>query len=78
MLNTKKLKLKIDQFYRDKHYGTIKFLGYKEGKLVFAQYEKSYEDVGWGETGQRINLDPDFFQMRYQKLNRTRAILPPA
>ena len=68
------MKLAIDSFYFDKVYGTLKFKGYRDGKLIFDKYERSYDR--WLEMGQRVNLDPEF-QSKRANAGRTRPILPP-
>ena len=65
---------KIDQFYMDSVYGTMKYLGVKDGNHLFDRYIKSYD--GWLPMGQRVNLDPEF-QDRRNEAGRTRQILPP-
>ena len=71
---------KIDQFYHDSVYGVVKFVGYKEGNLLFDRFEKSFETggprAGWHPIGQRVNIDPKFQDSRLQKGN-VRPILPP-
>lgn len=71
---------RIDNWYGDKTYGTLKFLGIKDGNLIFSQWEKSFvrsgKLSGWKETGQRINLDPKFQQFRVRN-KQVRSILPP-
>jgi hypothetical protein len=70
------MKLLIDQFFHDSNYGVMKFMGYKEGNLIFDRYEKTYGDK-WLPLGQRVNLEPGFQAKRFEA-GRTRPIPPPA
>lgn len=73
-----KLELKIDTFYSDKHYGVMKFKGYKAGNLLFDQYERAMFTNSWEPKGQSVNIDPWFFWKRVGLGRRMRPILPPA
>lgn len=75
-----KMRFSIDSFYHDATYGVVKFVGYKEGNLLFDRYEKSFErsghNSGWKTIGQRVNIDPKFQDFRLKR-KRIRPILPP-
>jgi hypothetical protein len=70
------MKLKIDSFYYDLTHKVVKFVGYKDGYLLFQPFVKSYEDIGWQPAGHRLNLDAGF-QSKRANAGRTRPILPP-
>lgn len=74
------MRFAIDSFYHDRSYGVLKFKGYKDGNLIFEQYEKSFATrgkyKGWLTTGQRVNIDP-YFQSHRIKNGSIRPILPP-
>jgi hypothetical protein len=74
------MRFKIGNFYHDKSYGVLKFEGYKDGNLIYSQWEKSFATrgkySGWLTTGQRVNIDPKFQEQRV-KNKSIRPILPP-
>lgn len=70
------MKFQIDHFYLDPNYGVVRFVGYKDGNLLFDRWEKSFVRTGkfsgWKEVGQRVNIDPVF-----QATRKIKPILPP-
>jgi glycine/D-amino acid oxidase-like deaminating enzyme len=72
---------KINQFYLDKTYGIVRFVGYEpDGVLMFDKYEQSFERrgkrSGWLEAGQRVKMEPDYSRRRIQG-GYLRPIPPP-
>jgi hypothetical protein len=64
----------IDQFFLDKDYGRLKFVGYREGQFLFNTYDKPVNK--WREREGMLELHPAYFEAKL-KLGDIKPSFPP-